>query len=97
VLPISKRSGPTFIQYGTTLSRGGAALVAIRQMVLVLGLFCWMTQAGYGQDVRAATSNLKGTVFVGDPGSESYIPEAKVFVSGPVMAMTETDTSSCPS
>ena len=52
---------------------------------------CWMTQAGYGQDVRGATSNLKGTVFVGDPGSESYVAKAKVFVSGPVMATTETD------
>jgi len=50
-----------------------------------------MTQAGYGQDVRGATSNLQGTVFVGDPGSEAYVAKAQVLVSGPVMAITETD------
>ena len=60
-------------------------------MALTLTLFCWMTQAGYGQDVRGATSNLKGTVFVGDPGSEAYVAKAQVLVSGPVMAITETD------
>ena len=89
---ISKRSGPTPLEYGATVSRGSEALIAIRRMVvLALSLFSLMTQGGYGQDVRSATSSLTGTVFVGDPGSESYIPEAKVFISGPTMAITETD------
>ncbi|HVN18760.1 MAG TPA: carboxypeptidase regulatory-like domain-containing protein, partial [Dongiaceae bacterium] len=88
---IAKRRSTAFRNDGATATRHGSALTAFHQMALTLTLFCWMTQAGYGQDVRGATSNLKGTVFVGDPGSEAYVAKAQVLVSGPVMAITETD------
>jgi len=88
---ISKRARLTLFEHEATVKGGGGTLTAILQMALVLSLFCCMTQGGYGQDVRGAACGLKGTVFIGDPGSESYIANARVLVSGPVMAITETD------
>lgn len=88
---IAKRRGTTLRNNGVSIARLGSVLTAFGQMAVAFTLFCWMTQGGYGQDVRGATCSLKGIVFVGDPGSESYIPKAKVLVSGPVMAITGTD------
>jgi len=88
---IWKRRITTLRNDGATVTGHGSALNAFRQIAIALTLFCWMSQGGYGQDDRGATSSLKGVVFVGDPGSESYIPKAEVLVSGPVMAITGTD------
>lgn len=54
-------------------------------------MVCCIAIAGYTQDAAVRTCSLKGTVFVGDPGSESYIAKAQVLLNGPVMDMTETD------
>ena len=54
-------------------------------------IVCCLAISGFTQDADSETCSLRGSVFVGDPGSESYIAKAKVLVSGPVMAMTETD------
>jgi len=54
-------------------------------------MVCCIAIAGYTQAAPVRTCSLKGTVFVGDPGSESYIAKAQVLLSGPVMDMTETD------
>jgi len=91
VFRITKRRGITFRNDGATITRHGSGLTALRQLAIALTLFCWMTQGGYGQDVPSVTSSLKGIVFVGDPGSEAYIPQAEVLVSGPVTAITGTD------
>ena len=88
---ITKRRGITFRNDGATVTRHGSALTAFRYVALVVTLFSFMSQGGYGQDAPGATCSLNGIVFVGDPGSELYVPKAEVLVSGPVMAITGTD------
>ncbi len=85
------RRGLALRDDGATVSRPGWVLTAIRQAAFVLILFCSLAQSGYAQNVPGGACSLKGTVFVGDPGSEAYVAKAKVLVSGPTMAITETD------
>jgi len=63
---------------------------AAQCMVCLLVLFSFVAQYGSGQEQGAGRGGLQGTVFVGSPGSELFVPGAQVFVSGPVMAETET-------
>ncbi len=66
-----------------------------RTIAPMLVLLAWLTPHAFGQDTQEKTGRLEGVVFVGDSGDSndrSFVPGAKVLLSGPIMAETETDT-----
>lgn len=67
-------------------SRGTPQIIAVS--LLLLG--CFIPSAA-GQVSLDKTGRLEGIVFVGNFDDRSNVPGAKVLVSGPVMAETETD------
>jgi len=50
-----------------------------------------MSPGVVAKDDHAGTGRVEGTVFVGDSGDPSYVAEAKVMITGPVLAETGTD------
>lgn len=59
--------------------------------VLLLLIVC-LTSGARSQEARAKTGQLQGVVFVGDPDARSAVVGAKVVISGPATAETETNT-----
>jgi len=92
VTNISKRRGPTMVigaGLGFSRTRG---LRAARNIILFLVIISsWLTRDALGKDDRGETGRVEGTVFVGDSGDPSYVAQAKVLLTGPVMAETGTD------
>jgi len=75
---------------------GRIRVALVRRLQTVAGLLIlleWFTPIVLGQAKADTTGRLEGVVFVGDANDRSYVPGAKVLVSGPVMADTETDAA----
>ena len=63
----------------------------IQPITWLLILLAWLAPIACGQEKQETTSRLEGVVFIGESGDPSYVPGAKVLVSGPIMAETETN------
>ena len=57
----------------------------------LLILLAWLAAIACGQEKQEITSRLEGVVFIGESGYPSYVSGAKVLISGPTMAETETN------
>lgn len=62
-----------------------------RKITFLLVAASLLTTYALAKDDHAQTGKLEGTVFVGDISAKSYVAGAKVVVSGPVLAETETN------
>ncbi len=77
---------------GTSLGFSRVSTLKVLRNLIFLAVFSgWLVPGALGKDDHGGTGKVEGTVFVGDSGDPSYVAEAKVLVSGPVMAETGTD------
>src|SRR5271166_2619791 len=90
MVKISKQREPTVVP-GESLGFPIVGLGVVRNLILLLVISSWITPGAVGKDDNAGTGKVEGTVFVGDPGDPSYVAEAKVMVTSPVVAETGTD------
>ena len=87
----SKRREPTIVSGESLGFLWTPELRSIRNLIFLLVISSLATRGAIAGDGNKATGRVEGTVFVGDSGDPSYVPQARILVTGPVMAETETD------
>ena len=90
MINISERREPIIVP-GASLGFPIVGLRAVRNLIFLLVISSWLAPGVLGKDDHGGTGRVEGTIFVGDPGDRSYVGEAKVLATGPVMAETGTD------
>ncbi len=91
VVNMSKRREPIIVPGESLGFSRTPGLKAVRNLIFLAVFSSWLVPGALGKDDHGGTGRVEGTVFVGDSGDLSYVPEAKVMVTGPVMAETGTD------
>ncbi len=91
VTDISKRREPIIVPGASLDFSRVPTLNALRSLIFLAVFSSWLVPGALGNDDRGGTGRVEGTVFVGDAGNPSSVANAKVLLTGPVMAETGTD------